>query len=415
MKFSRNIELCLASPVLYPPRGGAEIRFLSYLSGLEKRGIDVRLFTGTPKAKKMAGHDKVEEWYRAAPGVVFNYDSVNGVPIHQVRLPDQGGWKRVVMFNRALLNHCRQTAFRPDIVQLIEPLSPLATPWLSRLKALGIASLFAYTLPYELPARGFAKVLRRNALRLLYSQLDCVITGSEATKEHASALGLRRRTEVIANGVNLDRFHPVTKEKKSNLRASFGLDDDNIVMITVGSIIPRKGIDLLLEAWTVLARRFPSLHFVLVGQRTDENDPKLNLFNRKLEQLVNDSGASERVHFTGRVQNVEAYLQAADLFVFASEREGMANVILEAMASGLPVVMTPHIGLPPDFGKPAQQYLLAERNSVSVVEVVSELLEDTDRCSELSVSGRKWVEETMDLNRVLDRYAALYHELAGRH
>ena len=186
-------------------------------------------------------------------------------------------------------------------------------------------------------------------------------------------------------------------------------------MITVGSIIPRKGIDLLLESWGALSRRFPDLHFVLVGPRTDENDPKLSAFNKKLIDLVNASGAGNRVHFTGRVQNVESYLRAADLFVFASEREGMANVILEAMASGLPVVLTPHIGLPPDFGKPDHQYLLADRSPDSIVKVVSELLSNQRRCHELALSGRKWVEGLMDLDRVLDRYAVLYHELSGRH
>ncbi len=186
-------------------------------------------------------------------------------------------------------------------------------------------------------------------------------------------------------------------------------------MATVGSIIPRKGIDLLLESWQALGKRFPDLHFLLVGPRTDEKDPKLNAFNNKLVDLVNASGAGNRVHFTGRVQNVESYLQAADLFVFASEREGMANVILEAMASGLPVVLTPHIGLPPDFGAPARQYILADRKPASIVEAVSELLENEECCSELAASGRKWVEASMDLNRVLDRYADLYHELSGRH
>ena len=410
----RNIELCLASPVLYPPRGGAEIRFLSYLSGLEQRGINVQLLSGTPKAKKLTEQDRALDWYRMLPGDIIPTDPVNGVPIHRVRLPDKSGWRRVAMFNRALLRHCHQAEYKPDIVQLIEPLSPLASPWLSRLKTLNIVRAFAYTLPYELPEKGFKGVLRQNFLRLLYSQLDCVVTSSDATRNHALSLGLKARTEVIPNGVNLQKFHPLAGEAKKALRTSLGLADMDRVMITVGSIIPRKGIDLMLESWEALSRRFPDLHFVIVGPRTDEKDPKLSSFNKKLVGLVDASGAGNRVHFTGRVQNVESYLQASDLFVFASEREGMANVILEAMASGLPVVLTPHIGLPPDFGEPECQYLFAERNSTSMVEVVSELLENEERCSSLAASGRKWVEETMDLNRVLDRYAALYQELSDR-
>lgn len=92
----------------------------------------------------------------------------------------------------------------------------------------------------------------------------------------------------------------------------------------------------------------------------------------------------------------------------------MANVVLEAMASELAVVMTPHIGLPPDFGQPGTHYLLADRNPEAIAAVIAELLDDDERCHKLARKGREWVEETMDLECVLDQYAALYHELAER-
>ena len=185
-------------------------------------------------------------------------------------------------------------------------------------------------------------------------------------------------------------------------------------MTTVGSIIPRKGIDLLLESWIHLAKQFPQLHFLLIGPRIDENDPKLSAFNQRLVDLVNASGAQNRVHFTGKVKNVESYLRASDLFVFASEREGMANVILEAMASGIPVVLTPHIGLPPDFGQPDHHYLMVERSADSISSMIGKLLNDKSLYSALARNGRKWLQETMDLEKVLDRYAAIYHELSRR-
>ena len=411
---SRNIELCLASPVLYPPRGGAEIRFLSYLAGLGQRGINVRILTGTPKAKKLTDEDRAQEWYQSTPGSIIPTAPINGIPIHRVRLPDKSGWRRVAIFNQALLRYCRQPELRPDLVQLIEPLSPLATPWLFKLQSLDIGRIFAYTLPYKLPGNRFKKTLRQNSLRLLYSQLDCVVTGSTVTRDLSLRIGLASRAEVIPNGVNLQRFRPVSGEARMALRSSLGIGPTAKMMTTVGSIIPRKGIDILLESWIPLAKRFPELHLVLIGPRTDKNDPKLNAFHQKLVNLANDSGAGDRIHFTGRVSDVESYLQASDLFVFASEREGMANVVLEAMASELAVVMTPHIGLPPDFGQPGTHYLLADRNPEAIAAVITELLDDDESCHKLARNGRKWVEETMDLECVLDQYAALYHKLSGR-
>ncbi|RLB70052.1 MAG: hypothetical protein DRH07_09415 [Deltaproteobacteria bacterium] len=408
-----KIELCFASPTLYPPRGGAELRFLSYLSGLRQRDINIQILSGTPKEKKLTAEDLAENWHQTPPGTIIPTEPLDGIPIHWVRLPDKKGKERVATFNKALLNYCRHSEHRPDVIQLIEPLLPRSAPALFRLKKLGIARIFAYSLPYNLPSKPLKRILRQAALRILYQQLDCVVTASAETRDHAFGLGLKNRIETIPNGVNLKRFHPVPAETKKALRASLGLGDAEKMMITVGSIIPRKGIDLLLEAWIPLAKRFPDLHLVIVGPRADKSEAKLQVFHQRLEDLIAESGAGDRVHFTGSVKNVEEYLQAADLFTFTSEREGMANAVLEAMASRLPIVMTPHIGLSPDFGRPDLQYLLVERNPEALATAAAGLLENDVQRNELAQNGRKWVEETMDLESVLDRYAALYHELAG--
>lgn len=409
----KKIELCLASPTLYPPRGGAELRFLSYLSGLRQRDINIQILSGTPKEKKLTAEDLAQDWYKAPPGTIIQTEPLDGTPIHWVRLPDKGRKERAAAFDKALLNYCRHSEHRPDVIQLIEPLLPRSTPTLFRLKKLGISRIFSYSLPYNLPSNPLKRALRQAALRIMYQQLDCVVTASTETRDLAFGLGLKNRIETIPNGVNLKRFHPVPAETKRALRASLGLGDIGKMMITVGSIIPRKGIDLLLEAWIPLAKRFPDLHLVIVGPRADKSTSKLHAFHQRLMGLIADSGAGDRVHFTGRVQNVEEYLRASDLFTFTSEREGMANVVLEAMASELPTVMTPHIGLAPDFGRPDRQYLLVERNPDAIATAVADLLEDDGRRNELAQNGRKWIEETMDLESILDRYAALYHDLAG--
>ena len=408
----KKIELCLASPTLYPPRGGAELRFLSYLSGLCQRDINIRIFSGTPKSKKLTEDDCAQDWYQTSPGTIIHPVPYNGVPIHWVRLPDKNKKERIASFNQELLTYCQNPETRPDVIQLIEPLVPASTLALFHLKKLGIARIFAYSLPYKLPSKPLKKLFRRWALRRLYQQLDCVVTASAETRDLAFSLGLKNRIEVIPNGVNLTRFHPISAKAKTALSTALGLGDAAQVMITVGSIIPRKGIDFLLKVWIPLARQFPELHLVFVGPNFNKNDPESRSFQKKLEGLIAESGARDRVHFTGRVQNVEEYLQAADLFVFASEREGMANVVLEAMASQLPIVMTPHIGLPPDFGQPDDQYLLVERSLAPFVSAITNLLENDERRNKLAQSGREWVEKTMDIESILDRYADLYHGLA---
>ncbi len=151
---------------------------------------------------------------------------------------------------------------------------------------------------------------------------------------------------------------------------------------------------------------------VLIYPRHDQVDPNLSSFSRKLKFLVNASGAGDRVHFTGSVDNVEEYLRSSDVFAFASQKEGMGNVVLEAMASSLPVILTPFTGLPKAFGLPDSHYILVNRGAEELAAGISSLLDDDNLRHKLGQNARRLVEETMGMEQILDRYAVLYHELA---
>jgi glycosyltransferase involved in cell wall biosynthesis len=226
-------------------------------------------------------------------------------------------------------------------------------------------------------------------------------------------MGVKSRIEIIPNGVDLKRFRaPQSESERMNLRAKLGIDSKSQVILSIGAIHPRKGIDILLEAWVSLAKRFPDLHLYLIGMRHDLKAPKLSGFRNRLDALVRASNAVERVHFVGYIENVDEYLKAADVLVFPSRREGMPNAILEAMASGLPCVLTPFIGLSPDLGKAEHDYLLVDHDFKAIEDTVSNVLENHDLRIRLGVNGRKWVENTMDIQDVLDRYAQLYKNLS---
>ena len=112
-------------------------------------------------------------------------------------------------------------------------------------------------------------------------------------------------------------------------------------------------------------------------------------------------------------EDVEEHLRAADAFVLASEREGTPNSVLEAMATGLPSVLTRFIGFSERIGRPDEHYLLAQRDAQSLADAVGALLEKPDLRKRLGESARRWVADTLDSERSLDRYAALYRELAA--
>lgn len=411
---SRPTRVLLVSPDFLPTRGGAELRFRRYLPGLTRRGVEVEVLSGTPVARKLTPADLDAPWYRLAPGEVAASGRIGESEFRQVRLPDGGASRRSAVLHGELLRLCRTASRRPGVVQFLSSLPPSARGDLSRLRADGVPTAFAFTLPGKEKKGVLREALRRFQARRLYGALTCLIASSAAIEALLRQMGVRTRVAVIPNGVDLQQYRPPNgDEERRRLRADLGIAPESQVVVNIGAVHPRKGTDLLLEAWLRLAATFPHLHLYLVGMRHDQNAPELAGFRAKLQELLAASGAAERVHFVGYAENVAEYLRAADLFVFPSRREGMGNVVLEAMASAVTCVLTPFVGFPADFGERDRHYLLSEPTAAALAATVASALEDGSLRRAIGARGRAWMEQTMDLERILDRYAALYRELAG--
>lgn len=408
----QELMLCLASPEFYPPRGGAELRFHRYLSGFAQRGVCPFIITGTPSAHKISETDPSEKWFNMPVGTVLPDVQLGEFPMRRVRLSQSGGTMRSRTFLHFLLQFCNDPIHRPDVIQMLSYFSSGAVSYLSSLRATRLPIVYTYTLPKRLPKNPIKRIFRKWSLRKLYQQVDCVVTSSSVTRNILLDFGVKTKIVEIPNGVNLQRFQPShNADDRLRIKRSLGLNDQNKMILNIGAIDPRKGIDLLLESWGRFALDWPGVHLFFIGMRHDLNNPKLENFRKEIERLVKSSGASDRVHFLGYVDNVEDYLKAADLFVFPSLREGMGNAVLEAMATGVPVILTPFIGLPDEFGQPGKHYLLVERNPDALGAAITALLEDEDRCKNLTDSGLRLARETMDIEISLNRYVALYRDL----
>lgn len=162
-----------------------------------------------------------------------------------------------------------------------------------------------------------------------------VFSVSDSLRRLALELGVPpERTRVVGNGVDLARFAPLPRQE---CRARLGLPDDAQVLITVGGLVERKGFHRVIELMPALRRRWPKLHYLVVGGASPEGD-----WSERLRDQVRQLGLDACVHFCGTVEpdGLARYLSAADVFVLATRNEGWANVLLEAMACGLPVVTT---------------------------------------------------------------------------
>ena len=123
--------------------------------------------------------------------------------------------------------------------------------------------------------------------------------------------------------------------------------------------------------------------------------------------------ARNDVSTSGIVDDVESYLRAADIFILASNREGTPNSVLEAMATGLPCLVTPYLGISAGIGQPGEHYQLVDRDHGAIAAALTSLLQNDNAGRALGNRGLRYVEENIDQRHSLDRYAALYEELAA--
>jgi glycosyltransferase involved in cell wall biosynthesis len=230
----------------------------------------------------------------------------------------------------------------------------VAATWIGRLLGIPVVMTARGTdvslIPrYPVPRRMIVRACQRAA---------AVITVSAALKDGLAALGVDPgRMTVLRNGVDLRLFRPLDRQAT---RRRLGLEGPTL--ISVGHLIERKGHDLIVEAMP----RLPGFTLLIAGEGPERG---------KLESLIARHGLGDRVRLLGARPHDELpeLYGAADALVLASSREGWANVLLEAMACGTPVVATEIWGNPEVVARPEAGILMTERSAKGVADAVRSL------------------------------------------
>ena len=194
---------------------------------------------------------------------------------------------------------------------------------------------------------------------------DGIITVCEALKSALIDLGTAPdKIIVLRNGIDLEMFKPL--RSREAIRRRLGLSRH--MLLSVGHLITRKGHDIVIRALADL----PDTDLIIVGSGPEE---------QALRKLVNALEVSDRVRFAGQIPQTQLpdYYNAADVLVLASSREGWANVLLEAMACGTPVVASNVWGTPEVVRKPAAGVLIKERTPRALALACRELLANRPR------------------------------------
>ena len=224
-------------------------------------------------------------------------------------------------------------------------------------------------------------------------RLKVVIANSEGVK--ADILRhyphTRARIEVIYNGVDLQRFHPGLKDEfRQPLRAKLGIAPDAAVLLFVGSGFERKGLSTALRA---LARLAEGTHLVIVGKDRQQ---------RRYLALAESLGLAGRVHFAGPQVDARPYYGMADGFVFPSLYDPFPNAVLEAMACGLPVIVSNTCGSADFMPDEALDALDVAAWAEAVVAVL-----ETDRHAVMTKKSRS-IAETLSIASMAEKMATLY-------
>lgn len=219
------------------------------------------------------------------------------------------------------------------------------------------------------------------------------------------------RIVVIPNGVDTDAFTPpATLEDRRRLRQELGLPDVPVVCF-VGIIDARKNVDAVLRIWRDVSRGGAKGHLLLIGPEPSGPDGNSSEYCRRMRQYVEDEGLSASVSFLGRRPDVAAHLRSADVFLFPSRREGMPNVLLEAMASGVACIAS-NIGGSVDLIEHGKSgYLFDVDDEAGMTAAIDRLLRHPTLAWSMGSAARRSMVSRFSLEATADRYLSLYREL----
>lgn len=255
----------------------------------------------------------------------------------------------------------------------------------------------ALKIPYVVTGHGSDVYLQSKLLLNLRSKpvlrsADAIIALTEDMKKEIQKIS-KKDILVVPNGVNL-------KEFKYSLK--FNRTKKERKILFVGSLVPVKGVKYLIESMKAIKNNYSNVQLVIIGDGTEKHE---------LEKLVVEFGLSDCVSFVGKVPNhkVSQYMIESDIFVLPSLSEGFGIVLLEAMASGLPIVASNVGGIPSLVQNEINGFLVESRNPERISEKVLLLFDNEELMIKISENNKKIVEQ-YDWEKVVVQLEDIYYK-----
>jgi glycosyltransferase involved in cell wall biosynthesis len=300
---------------------------------------------------------------------------------------------------------------KPDIVEFSTPKAGL----------LGSAAAWICGTPVRIYfLRGLrletAPAIKRAILlwleRIAAGCAHAVVANSGSLRKRARALRICSEKKLVllghgsSNGVDLSRFAPgICKMREQvGVREQFGIPANAPVIGFVGRLTGDKGVPELVEAFARMLRERPECYLLLVGWFDAADDALGRDFRRRIE-------GHPRIVCTGYVDDAAPYYRAMDLLILPSWREGFPNAVLEAAASGVPVVATACTGSRDAVVPETTGMLVPPGDADAIANAALRILGDDELRGEMAVAARKWAVNYFDQGRVLGMTVRFYRRL----
>lgn len=210
----------------------------------------------------------------------------------------------------------------------------------------------------------------------------------------------------IPNGVDTEINTPIEiLDEKNALKVKLGLPECPIVCF-VGIINQRKNIDFILSCWLELKKKKIVAHLLLIGPYED-SDPYFG----SLLNFIEKENLTDSVSFLGFKKSVAEYLQSSDIFFFPSKKEGMPNVLIEAMACGLPCLASKISGTEDLIDHQTTGYIFSLERKDLFEKTLYDLMSDKTKGRSVGIAAREFIVNNFSLNKIACDYVSLYRNL----
>jgi glycosyltransferase involved in cell wall biosynthesis len=228
--------------------------------------------------------------------------------------------------------------------------------------------------------------------KILALKTHSIITVSKALRSYEMEMlnVSGDRIKVVYNGIQMSRL----QESHLDVRKKWGIKERDILVGTVARLIPSKGIDLLIQAIPEILKKYPDVKFMIVGGGPDEG---------RLKELAKSHHCEKNIIFTGHVKYIWYYYNAFDIFILPTLSEGLGISVLEAMASGKPVIASNTGGIPEIIEHGVNGYLIPPGSSQKIMKAILYLISQPEERARYIKAGYKTIRHNFDYETMVDR------------